>query len=413
MVKLSELIAEPFYKVHEDIKSGGHTHYWLKGGRGSTKSSFVSIEIILGMMKDTNANALILRKVGLYLKDSVYEQLLWAIDKLGVSNYWESKLSPLELTYTPTGQRIIFRGADMPKKIKSTKVKKGYIKYIWYEEVDEFAGDNEIRVINQSLLRGGDDFFVFYSFNPPKSMRNWVNSEVLVKRQDRLVHHSDYTGVPKRWLGEQFYIEADHLKITKPDKYKHEYLGEVVGNGGEIFTNLIIREITDEEIESFSNIKRGLDFGYAADPLHYTECHYDKTRRRLYIYFEIHRCAMKNRDVVQAILKQNRENGKVVADSEDARAIGEFKDLGLRIVKCIKGAGSVDQGIKFLQDLEEIIIDPKRCPNTSREFYEYELELDREGNFKAEYPDKNNHSIDAVRYAMEDESRGRSVNILK
>lgn len=140
MSDLTKLIAPSFYGVHHDIKAGRHTHYWLKGGRGSTKSSFISVEIILGMMQDTAANALVLRKVAVNLKDSVYEQMLWAIEALGVEHLWKAKLSPLQLSYIPTGQRILFRGADEPKKIKSTKFRKGYCKYIWYEEADEFAG---------------------------------------------------------------------------------------------------------------------------------------------------------------------------------------------------------------------------------------------------------------------------------
>lgn len=158
MGRLTDLIAPSFYDLHRDVKQGRHTHYWLKGGRGSTKSSFVSVEIVLGMMRHPDANAVAIRKVGLYLKDSVYEQLVWAVEKLGVSHLWQYKLSPLELVYLPTGQRILFRGADKPKKLKSTKVHKGYIRYIWYEEVDEFGGMEEIRTINQSLLRGGSAF---------------------------------------------------------------------------------------------------------------------------------------------------------------------------------------------------------------------------------------------------------------
>mgnify|MGYP004708719293 FL=1 len=207
-VKLSDIIAPSFYDLHKDIKADRHTHYWLKGGRGSTKSSFASTEIPLGMMKNPQANAVVIRKVGLYLKDSVYEQLLWAIERLGVSHLWQCRQSPLELVYTPTGQRILFRGADKPKKLKSTKVKKGYIRYVWYEEADEFGGMEEIRTINQSLLRGGATYTVFYTFNPPKSQRNWINSEVLVPRSDKIVHHSDYRSVPAEWLGEQFLIEA-------------------------------------------------------------------------------------------------------------------------------------------------------------------------------------------------------------
>ena len=204
MSDLTKLIAPSFYGVHHDIKAGRHTHYWLKGGRGSTKSSFISVEIILGMMQDTAANALVLRKVAVNLKDSVYEQLLWAIEALGVEHLWKAKLSPLQLSYIPTGQRILFRGADEPKKIKSTKFRKGYCKYIWYEEADEFAGMQEIRTINQSLMRGGSSFFVFYSYNPPKSQSNWVNRECLQPKANRLVHTSDYRRVPPAWLGDAF-----------------------------------------------------------------------------------------------------------------------------------------------------------------------------------------------------------------
>ena len=409
---LSELIAPSFYEVHTALKNNVYTHYWLKGGRGSTKSSFIGVEIILGMMKDPDANAVVLRKVGLFLKDSVFEQLLWAIQVLGVESVWEIKLSPLELIYK--GQRIIFRGADKPKKIKSTKFRHGYCKYIWYEEVDEFNGMDEIRTINQSLMRGGEGFIVFYSYNPPKSQRNWVNDEVIQVRDDRLVHHSTYLTVPERWLGEQFFIEAEHLKSVNLNAYDHEYMGEVTGTGGEVFTNITARTITDEEISNFDHIKRAVDFGYAVDPLHYTECHFDKTRRRLYIYFEIHAVGMSNRKAVDKILDQNPLNNLVMGDSAEPRTIAEFRNLGLNIKGVKKGPDSVEHGIKFLQDLEEIIIDVERCPNTAREFLGYEYQKDKEGNFKADYPDMNNHSIDAIRYALVDDMRNRQgIVILK
>lgn len=412
-IRLSDSIAPSFHEVHEDLKQEKYTHYWLKGGRGSTKSSFASIEIVLGMMKDPLANTVALRKVKDTLKDSVFEQFLWAIEKLGVSQYWHAIKSPMEITYIPTGQKIIFRGADNPKKIKSTKVSKGYIKYIWYEEVDEFFGMEEIRTINQSLMRGGKRFIVFYSFNPPQSIRNWVNNEILTERKDRLVHHSTYLDVPKHWLGEPFFIEAEHLQKVNERAYNHEYLGEVTGTGGEVFTNVTVRDITDEEISIFDRIKRGLDLGYASDPLHYTVCHFDKARRRLYIFYEIQKVGMKNRSAVNQIKKENINNGRIVADSAEPRTIAEFKDLGLRIIGAKKGPGSVEHGIKFLQDLEEIIIDNKRCPNTAREFLNYELEKDKEGNFKADFPDKDNHSIDAVRYALEDDMRFNKLEFLK
>ena len=347
-VRLSEVIAPSFYDLHKDIKQDKHTHYWLKGGRGSTKSSFVSEELITGIMRNSEANAVVIRKVGLYLKDSVYEQLLWAISKLGVERYWQEKLSPLELVYVPTGQRIIFRGADKPKKLKSTKVRSGYIRYAWYEETDEFNGIEEIRTINQSLLRGGETFTVFYTFNPPKSQRNWINSEVLVPRSDKIVHHSDYRSVPAEWLGEQFLIEAKHLEQTKPEQYRHEYLGEVTGTGAEVFTNITIRPITDEEIKSFDHIKRGIDWGYGADPFVYITAHFDSKRNRLFIFYEFFRCAAKYDVIANAIRKENTQNGTIIAESAEPRSNDELRDRGFRIRTAVKGPGSVEHGITCL-----------------------------------------------------------------
>ena len=401
-VRLSEVIAPSFYDLHKDIKQNKHTHYWLKGGRGSTKSSFVSEELITGIMRNSEANAVVIRKVGLYLKDSVYEQLLWAISKLGVERYWQEKLSPLELVYVPTGQRIIFRGADKPKKLKSTKVRKGYIRYVWYEEADEFGGMEEIRTINQSLLRGGATYTVFYTFNPPKSQRNWINSEVLVPRSDKIVHHSDYRSVPAEWLGEQFLIEAKYLEQTKPEQYRHEYLGEVTGTGAEVFTNITIRPITDEEIKSFDHIKRGIDWGYGADPFVYITAHFDSKRNRLFIFYEFFRCAAKYDVIANAIRKENTQNGTIIAESAEPRSNDELRDRGFHIRTAVKGPGSVEHGITWLQNLEEIIIDGTRCPNAAREFNEYELDRDSRGELKADFPDKNNHTIDAIRYALED-----------
>ena len=254
MERLTDVIAPSFYDLYYDVTENAHTHYWLKGGRGSTKSSFVSVMIILGIMGDAAANAVVIRKVKDNLRDSVYNQLLWAIDKLGAAHLWQEKLSPMELVYLPTGQRILFRGADKPQKLKSTKVKKGYIKYIWYEELAEFGGMAEIRSINQSLMRGGNGFVVFYSYNPPQSKRNWVNKEALTERKDRIVHHSTYIDVPAEWLGKDFIREAEHLKKTKPELYEHEYLGYATGTGGEVFTNITQRRITDEEIAAFDRI---------------------------------------------------------------------------------------------------------------------------------------------------------------
>ena len=410
-VELSSLIASSFYDLHWDLKEEKHTHYKLKGGRGSTKSSFISIEMINGIMEDPNANGVCFRKVGNTLQESVYEQLLWAIDELHVNHLWHASKTPLRITYKPTGQRIVFRGMDDPNKAKSIKVRKGYFKYIWLEERAEMDGEEDERKVLQSLMRGGEKFVVFYSWNPPKSINSWVNQDVLTPRDDTIVHSSDYRSVPREWLGEQFLIEAEHLKKVKPQSYDHEYLGIAIGTGCQVFDNVTIRKITDDEISHFDKNHHGLDFGYAADPLAYIKSHYDKTRRRLFIFGEIYQVNLSNAKAVEKIKKMNPLNQGVVADSEDPRTINEFYELGLNVYGAKKGPGSVQHGIKWLQDLEEIVIDPFRCPNAKREFTGYELEKDKNGNFKGSYPDKDNHTIDAVRYSLENEMIQRKAKV--
>lgn len=411
-VKLTDLIAPQFYDIHWDIIEGKHTHYKLYGGRGSTKSSFISIEIIMGMMQDPDANAACFRRVGNTLQESVYEQLLWAIDALGVSHLWKPSLSPLRITYLPTGQRIVFRGCDDPNKSKSIKLRRGYFKYIWYEERAEFEGDEDERKINQSLMRGGDHYVVFYSWNPPKSLNSWVNQDVLTVRDDTLCNHSTYLTVPREWLGEQFFIEANELKKRKIMAYRHEYLGEAIGTGGKVFDNVILREIKPEEIAIFDKIRQGLDFGFAADPLAFLRMHYNKKQHRLYIYREIYQVNLKNREAVAKIKKINPENKIITADSEEPRSIATFNEMGLRLIGAKKGPGSVDFGMDYLSnEIDEIIIDPVTCPNAAREFSTYELERDKNGNFKGGYPDKDNHTIDACRYGLEDDMIQRKAKV--
>ncbi|MGL4656371.1 MAG: PBSX family phage terminase large subunit [Sarcina sp.] len=417
-VNLTDVIAPSFYDLFWDVWEELYTHYWNEGGRGSTKSSFISVEIIMKIMDDAEkgimSHGVVFRRVKEDLSTSVYEQLCWAIEKLGVTNDWYMGTSPLVLKYKPTGQKIMFRGLDEPKKAKGIKVRKGWIKYIWYEEVDEVEGKHKIDIVNQTLLRGGPKFLVFYSFNPPQSQRNWVNREVLETREDKIVHHSTYLEVPVDWLGEQFVIEAEHLKKVNPTKYNHDYLGEVTGTGGEVFTNVIVRKISAEEIKVFDKIKNGLDFGYAADPLAFVRCHYDKTRKILYIFDEIYKAGLGNSAAVELIKIKNPDNKRITADSAEPRTINEFRNLGISIIGARKGPDSIEHGIKFLStEIEAIVIDNERCPNVAREFLSYELKRDKEGNFRGDYPDKDNHSIDAVRYAMEEEMLDLKAKVKK
>lgn len=410
-VALSDLIAPSFFEVHRAIQENAYTHYWLSGGRGSAKSSFVSIEIILGIMQNSDANAVAVRKVGQYLKDSVFSQLRWAIDKLGVSEAWEVKYSPMELVYIPTGQKILFRGADKPQKLKSTKVEHGYIAYIWYEELDEFGSMAEIRSINQSLMRGGERFWVFYSYNPPKSKRCWVNREVGAKREDTLTHKSVYLDVKKEWLGKQFFSEAEHLKKTNPALYEHEYLGKVTGEGGEVFKNVTVRSISDEEIAVFDKVYRGIDFGYAADPFVYLVCYFHKNR--LYIFDEIFSVGLSNARAADKILKRAKYSSWIICDSAEPKSIRDLRERGLRVRGARKGPDSVYYGIKFLASLDEIVIDPQRCPNAEREFCEYAVEREKDGSFRSSYPDRDNHTIDAARYALEDLINSKKATVIE
>lgn len=396
----------PFFDaVSGDIKRHGHTHYWFKGGRGSTKSSFVSLKIPQIIIHNPSVHVVILRKVANTLKNSVYAQIEWALEQLGLLGEFEFKKSPLEIIYKRTGQKILFLGADDKSKIKSLKMPFGYVGAVWYEELDQFAGMEEIRSINQSLLRGGDRYWCFYSFNPPKSRDNWVNVEQLTDYPDRLISHSNYTMVPEDWLGEQFIIEAEKLKAQRPDLYEHEYMGIATGAGGDVFSNVEERTITDEEIANFDNIYHGIDFGFAVDPFVYMKLYYDIKHDEIWIYDEVYSIKLKNRDAYEKI-KDKVGTAPVYADSAEPKSIAELEDLGLRVYGVKKGPDSRNHGLKWLSDRYKIYIDKKRCPNAYREFTMYEYDQDKHGNFISAYPKHDDHTIDAVRYALRNEMNG-------
>jgi len=401
MVKLRDIVIPTFYEAHRDIKERKHTHYWFKGGRGSTKSSFISLEIIYNVIRDSECNAICFRKIGKDIEESVYNQILWAIDALGVNDYFKAYKSPYRIIYTPTGQVIAFRGLDDATKTKSIKLKKGYYKISWFEELDEFAGPEEIRKAEQSVMRGGNQFIAFKSYNPPQNVNNWVNKEVIHDRPDRLVTHNTYLDVPREWLGEQFFIEAEFLKGFNELAFRHEYMGEITGTGGLIFQNVRDMRMSDELIAGFDNLREGIDWGFAADPFAWNKLHYDKTRRCIYIFDEINKVQLTNARAME-LLKPKHQT-LITADSAEPKSIEEFQSKGFKIYGARKGPDSVRYGIKWLQQLAYIYIDKVRCPKTYEEFSLYELEKDKNGEFKDKYPDKRNHHIDDVRYALEDD----------
>ncbi len=410
--RLSDILAPAFYPMHQALREGEAVHFWLPGGRGSGKSSAVSVEILLGMMRDPAANGAVFRKVGKNLRDSVFEQFLWAAGKLGVRELWEGRTSPqLAMIYRPTGQKVLFRGMDNSQKLKSLKTERGYLKYIWYEEADEFSGEAELRSVNQSLMRGGERFAVFYTFNPPKSAGHWIN-RLMCREEGRegvRVYRSDYRGMPEKWLGEPFLAEAERLQAANPGAYAHEYLGQAVGTGGEVFRNLVLRKIGDEEAGGFSRVRRGIDWGYGADPFVYLAAEVDRKKRRVLVFHEEYRLRARYDWIAERIRRENPRGEAVMADSAEPRSNDELRERGIRVLAAKKGPGSIEHGISWLQDLEELVIDPERCPNAAREFSGYQLEEDGQGGFLGGFPDRDNHCIDALRYACEREMRRTGV----
>ena len=395
------MIIPAFRDEFEDLKKHGHREYINTGGRGSTKSSFMSICIIQILKNNRDMHALILRQVKDTIKDSVYAQLIWAINELGISDEVRLKKSPLEIEFKATGQRIYFRGADDPMTIKSIKPPFGFIGVVWFEELDQFHGDAAIRSIQQSAIRGGSGAYILKSFNPPKSDIHWANKYVKTAGENTMAVHNTYRDVPPEWLGEDFIGQAEELRLTNPDAYEHEYEGIANGTGGLVFTNVKLRPITDNEIRVFDRIYRGIDWGWYPDYNRFHEVYY--SQKRLYIFGEVSCRQTSNENFRDMLLKYGlKKNQYVTCDrANEMKSINDFNRWGFKFAPAVKGPGSVESGMKWLCSLKEIIIDPVRCPWAAKEFSEYEWETNKAGEVLSGYPDRDNHSIDAVRYALE------------
>lgn len=394
------VIAPAFASVVFDIHEHAHTEYVFPGGRGSAKSSFVSLQIIDLIMSDDNIHAVVMRQVADTLRGSVYQQIIWAIDVLDLNDDFHCTVSPMEITRKATNQKIYFRGADDPGKLKSIKVPFGYIGLLWFEELDQFIGAESVRKIEQSVIRGGDTAYIFKSFNPPKTASNWANKYIKVPKETRLITESNYTQVPAKWLGKPFIDEAEFLKETNPDAYENEYLGVANGSGGNVFDNVSIREITNEEIGQFDHILNGVDWGWYPDPYAFVRVHYEPAQHRLYVFQEYTCNKQSNRQTADKLIELGiTGNDLITCDSAEEKSVGDYRAYGLFARVAEKGPGSREYSYKWLQSLREIIIDNIRCPKAAQEFLDYEYERDKEGNVISGYPDGNDHCIDAVRYA--------------
>lgn len=397
-----------FVDVYRDILARKHYEYWLEGGRGSDKSSMWS-EIVTELLENNpRMCALLIRKVANTLKDSVYSQMQWGIEKLGetypeIPTHWKATKSPLEIINEKTGQVIYFRGADDPVKIKSIKPPKDkYIGIVVYEEFDQMNGMNEVGTIDRSVIRGGEDFVMIRVYNTPPSSQHFVNIEKRIPKADRLIHRSDYRDVPKEWLGQKFFDEAEYMLSVNEKQYKNIYLGEETGVGGNVFENVELREISDEEINNYDYTYQGMDFGWFPDPLAWIKCCYNPSQRTLYIYDEYVVNKMSNADVWQHLKEEKgvTEDDLIIADSAEPKSIGDFKAYGSMMKGAEKGPGSVEYSMKWLSSLAKIVIDQNRCPVSAQEFSTYEYQQDKDGNYISGYVDADNHCIDATRYAL-------------
>ena len=415
-------IAPVYYGLHDDIKAAAHIYYNLPGGRGSCKSSFVSLEIVDGVMKDAtgNSNAIVFRRTANTLRESCYAQVAWAIDMLGVGAYWRGSVAPMSWTYTPTGAQIIFRGLDDHSKLKSIRPKKGTFRYVWLEEFSELPGENFTRSVMQSVVRGGDSFTVFRSFNPPISKSNWAN-QFIARPDDRAITlHTSYLDVPAAWLGESFLYEAERLKEVNEKAYQHEYLGIATGSGGEVFPAIEERTITDEEIDNLGYLFHGIDFGFATDPAVMMRVAYDSKHDTIYLLDEFYEKHCSNRELAEEIYRRGYEKtgryssyvspmygysstletSTFICDCAEPKSIADLQNEGLKAIACRKFPGCVLYRIKWLQN-RKLVIDPARTPNAYREFTNYEYLTDKDGVFLSDVPDANNHCIDATAYALD------------
>lgn len=394
----ARVLGKAYVDINRQIKP--NIEYVFEGGRGGLKSSFVAFKIVELIKNNPQMHACITRQVAGTLKDSVYANMKWAINELGLMEEFECKVSPLEIKYIKTGQTIYFRGLDDETKLKSIKPEFGYIGILWKEEKDQMKGDAQERSVNQSVLRGGDESYDFSSYNPPKSKSNWVNRIKLVPNPKRVIHHSSYLEAPAEWLGQKFIDDAAHLKEINPEAYEHEYLGVPNGDGGNVFEYLEIRDITDEEISHMDRIFAGVDYGWYPDAFCYLRTYYDSAREKIYLIDELYVNKWSNSKTADWIKKKGYDDYTMICDSAEPKSVNDFRDAGLPARGAIKGPGSIEYGFKFLQT-KTIVIDPKRTPNAYKEITEYEYDRDKEGNVISGYPDGNDHAISALRYAYE------------
>jgi len=396
----AEQIAAVYDSVYRDILDHLHNEYLFSGGRGSGKSSFISLMIVYLIEHNPDWHAVIMRRYSNTLRDSVFAQISWAINEISDPALYHMTTSPLEMTYLPTGQKLFFKGLDAPEKLKSLRAPFGQLVISWIEECDQVSSE-DMRKVDQTLARGADKAYFFRSYNPPRSKQNFMNKYWLQPKQTQYKHASNYLNLPKQWLGEVFYSEAEHLQTTNEIAWRNEYMGEVVGDGGSVFDNVVVRPIADKEIKAFDRILIGLDFGFYPDPAAVNWMHFDRNHQTLYLFDEINIKKKTNQELAELIKQKGvRPNELIIADSAEPKSIREMLGCGLMIRGAEKGKDSVLHGFRFLQGLKAIVVDPARTPNTLDELINYQFPQDGDGSFLTIFPDKNDHHLSAIRYGL-------------
>lgn len=390
------------------LVGGSYGEFWnfkgryriCKGSRASKKSKTTALWFIYSIMKYKDSNALVIRKTFNTLRTSVFTDLKWAIHKLEVDDRWDYKTSPLEMTYKPTGQKIYFRGLDDPLKITSISVDVGYLCWAWIEEFYEITNEEDFNFIDESI-RGYVPEPLFKQIT--MTMNPWSELH-FAKRRFFNVCDDNILAITTNYLCNEWLDEADLLmfedmKKNRPSRYRVAGLGEWGIEEGLIFDNWRCEDLTDL-IPSFDNIYCGMDFGYSSDPNALIKLHLDKKRKMIYVFDEWYQAGMTDDALVQKS-KDFFGGNMVICDSADPKTIDYLAVNGVNAIPAVKGADSINRGIRWLQGYEIII--HNECVNFKREISLYCWQQDKFGRPTAKAEDKNNHLIDSARYALEPE----------
>lgn len=395
----------------QSIVGKGYKDFWnftgryrvCKGSRASKKSKTAALNAIFRIMKYPQANLLVIRKTFATLKDSCYTDLRWAIRRFGVESLFECKLSPLEITYKPTGQKILFRGLDDPLKITSITVSVGCLCWLWIEEAYEIDSEADFNMLDESI-RGITPEGLFkqitLTFNPWNE-HHWLKKRFFDAEDDNiLAMTTNY--MCNEWLDDADKRLFEDMKKNNPRRYQVAGLGNWGITEGLIYENFEEKFFDIDEVRN-SNTKAvfGLDFGYTNDPTALFCGIADMTNKTLYVFDELYEKALSNEDISDRIRAMGYSKEKIKADSAEPKSIDRLSTLGIRrIAGARKGKDSINNGIDFIQDFK-IIIHPK-CSNFIKEISNYRWDADKNGRRLNKPVDDYNHLMDAMRYAMED-----------